>query len=71
MESVRWGVLGTARIAREQVIPGIRRSGRGDVLAGREGDDPDRPQRGEAAREDADDHHPDPRVHAPGEARPR
>ena len=33
MESVRWGVLGAARIAREQVIPGIRRSGRGEVLA--------------------------------------
>ena len=33
MESVRWGVLGTARIAREQVIPGIRRSGRGEVVA--------------------------------------
>jgi predicted dehydrogenase len=33
VESVRWGVLGAARIAREQVIPGIRRSGRGEVLA--------------------------------------
>jgi D-xylose 1-dehydrogenase (NADP+, D-xylono-1,5-lactone-forming) len=33
VESVRWGVLGTARIAREQVIPGIRRSGCGEVLA--------------------------------------
>jgi D-xylose 1-dehydrogenase (NADP+, D-xylono-1,5-lactone-forming) len=33
MESVRWGVLGAARIARQQVIPGIRRSGRGEVLA--------------------------------------
>ena len=33
MESVRWGVLGAARIAREQVIPGIRRSGRGEVVA--------------------------------------
>ena len=33
MDSVRWGVLGAARIAREQVIPGIRRSGCGEVLA--------------------------------------
>jgi D-xylose 1-dehydrogenase (NADP+, D-xylono-1,5-lactone-forming) len=31
--SLRWGVLGAARIAREQVIPGIRRSGCGEVLA--------------------------------------
>jgi D-xylose 1-dehydrogenase (NADP+, D-xylono-1,5-lactone-forming) len=31
--SLHWGVLGAARIAREQVIPGIRRSGCGDVLA--------------------------------------
>src|SRR4051794_9609115 len=33
VESVRWGVLGAARIAREQVIPAIRRSGCGEVLA--------------------------------------
>ena len=33
MHSVRWGVLGAARIAREQVIPAIRRSGCGEVLA--------------------------------------
>ena len=33
MENVRWGVLGAARIAREQVIPAIRRSGCGDVVA--------------------------------------
>ncbi|MCW2636760.1 MAG: Gfo/Idh/MocA family oxidoreductase [Blastococcus sp.] len=33
MESLRWGVLGAARIAREQVIPAIRRSGCGDVVA--------------------------------------
>ena len=33
MTSLRWGVLGAARIAREQVIPGIRRSGCGEVLA--------------------------------------
>jgi predicted dehydrogenase len=33
VKSLRWGVLGAARIAREQVIPGIRRSGCGDVLA--------------------------------------
>ena len=33
MDPVRWGVLGAARIAREQVIPGIRRSGCGEVLA--------------------------------------
>jgi predicted dehydrogenase len=30
---VKWGVLGAARIAREQVIPAIRRSGAGEVLA--------------------------------------
>lgn len=30
---LRWGVLGAARIAREQVIPAIRRSGAGDVVA--------------------------------------
>jgi xylose dehydrogenase (NAD/NADP) len=33
VESVRWGVLGAARIAREQVIPAVRRSGCGEVLA--------------------------------------
>jgi xylose dehydrogenase (NAD/NADP) len=33
VEAVRWGVLGAARIAREQVIPGIRRSGCGEVVA--------------------------------------
>ena len=33
MESVRWGVLGAARIAREQVIPAVRRSGCGEVVA--------------------------------------
>jgi xylose dehydrogenase (NAD/NADP) len=33
VESVRWGVLGAARIAREQVIPAIRRSGCGEVVA--------------------------------------
>jgi predicted dehydrogenase len=33
MEPVRWGVLGAARIAREQVIPAVRRSGSGEVLA--------------------------------------
>jgi xylose dehydrogenase (NAD/NADP) len=33
MKNVRWGVLGAARIAREQVIPAIRRSGIGEVLA--------------------------------------
>jgi xylose dehydrogenase (NAD/NADP) len=33
VEAVRWGVLGAARIAREQVIPAIRRSGCGEVLA--------------------------------------
>jgi predicted dehydrogenase len=33
VENVRWGVLGAARIAREQVIPGIRRSGSGEVVA--------------------------------------
>jgi xylose dehydrogenase (NAD/NADP) len=33
VQSIRWGVLGAARIAREQVIPGIRRSGCGKVLA--------------------------------------
>jgi predicted dehydrogenase len=33
MEPVRWGVLGAARIAREQVIPAIRRSACGEVLA--------------------------------------
>jgi predicted dehydrogenase len=33
VETVRWGVLGAARIAREQVIPGIRRSGCGEVVA--------------------------------------
>jgi xylose dehydrogenase (NAD/NADP) len=30
---VRWGILGAARIAREQVIPAIRRSGCGEVVA--------------------------------------
>jgi xylose dehydrogenase (NAD/NADP) len=33
VEHVRWGVLGAARIAREQVIPAIRRTGCGEVLA--------------------------------------
>jgi xylose dehydrogenase (NAD/NADP) len=33
VEPVRWGVLGAARIAREQVIPAVRRSGCGEVLA--------------------------------------
>ena len=33
MESVRWGVLGAARIAREQVIPAVSRSGCGEVVA--------------------------------------
>jgi predicted dehydrogenase len=33
VNQVRWGVLGAARIAREQVIPSIRRSGCGEVLA--------------------------------------
>ncbi|MGY1603269.1 Gfo/Idh/MocA family protein [Geodermatophilus sp. SYSU D00815] len=33
VESVRWGVLGAARIAREQVVPAIRRSGCGEVVA--------------------------------------
>jgi predicted dehydrogenase len=33
VDNVRWGVLGAARIARKQVIPGIRRSGRGEVVA--------------------------------------
>lgn len=31
--SVRWGVLGAANIARTQLIPAIRRSGAGEVLA--------------------------------------
>jgi predicted dehydrogenase len=33
VDDVRWGVLGAARIAQKQVIPAIRRSGRGKVLA--------------------------------------
>jgi D-xylose 1-dehydrogenase (NADP+, D-xylono-1,5-lactone-forming) len=33
VQIVRWGVLGAARIAREQVIPAIRRSGCGEVVA--------------------------------------
>ena len=33
METLRWGVLGAARIAREQVLPAIRRSGLGEVVA--------------------------------------
>jgi predicted dehydrogenase len=33
VRTIRWGVLGAARIAREQVIPGIRRSGCGEVVA--------------------------------------
>jgi predicted dehydrogenase len=33
VESVRWGVLGAARIAREQIIPAVRRSGCGEVVA--------------------------------------
>jgi predicted dehydrogenase len=33
VDDVRWGVLGAARIAKEQVIPAIRRSGRGQVVA--------------------------------------
>jgi D-xylose 1-dehydrogenase (NADP+, D-xylono-1,5-lactone-forming) len=33
VENIRWGVLGAARIAREQVIPAIRRSGCGEVVA--------------------------------------
>ena len=40
MDKVRWGVLSTARIATEKVIPGIRRSARGEVvaIASRDGD---------------------------------
>jgi predicted dehydrogenase len=33
VETVRWGVLGAARIARQQIIPAIRRSGCGEALA--------------------------------------
>ena len=33
MQNLRWGVLGAARIAREQIIPAIRRSGCGEVFA--------------------------------------
>ena len=33
MDKVRWGVLSTARIATEKVIPGIRRSTTGEVVA--------------------------------------
>jgi predicted dehydrogenase len=33
VQALRWGVLGAARIAREQVLPAIRRSGCGEVLA--------------------------------------
>ena len=33
MDKVRWGVLSTARIATEKVIPGIRRSATGEVVA--------------------------------------
>jgi predicted dehydrogenase len=33
VDRVRWGVLSTARIATEKVIPGIRRSMTGDVVA--------------------------------------
>src|SRR5690625_6469084 len=32
-EQVRWGVLGAARIARNAVIPAIRRVGAGEVVA--------------------------------------
>src|SRR5690606_9666727 len=32
-DTVRWGVLGAARIARMQVIPAIRRAGAGEVVA--------------------------------------
>src|SRR5690625_272003 len=32
-EQVRWGVLGAARIARNAVIPAIRRAGAGEVVA--------------------------------------
>jgi predicted dehydrogenase len=40
VDKVRWGVLSTARIATEKVIPGIRRSERGEVVAiGSRGDD--------------------------------
>ncbi len=33
MEKVRWGVLSTARIATEKVIPGLHRSTRGELMA--------------------------------------
>ncbi len=33
MDKVRWGVLSTARIATEKVIPGLRRSTRGELVA--------------------------------------
>jgi D-xylose 1-dehydrogenase (NADP+, D-xylono-1,5-lactone-forming) len=33
MEALRWGIVGAARIAREQVIPAVRRSGCGEVVA--------------------------------------
>ncbi|WP_153393838.1 Gfo/Idh/MocA family protein [Ornithinicoccus halotolerans] len=33
MASLKWGVLGAARIAREQVVPAIQRSGTGEVVA--------------------------------------
>jgi predicted dehydrogenase len=33
MDKIRWGVLSTAKIAREHVIPAIRRSRRGTVVA--------------------------------------
>jgi predicted dehydrogenase len=33
VEALRWGVLSTARIATEKVIPGMRRAGRADVVA--------------------------------------
>src|SRR5690606_27284610 len=33
MSRTTWGILGAARIARQQVIPAIRRAGAGDVVA--------------------------------------
>lgn len=32
MTKLRWGILGTAKIAREKVIPGLRRSATGEIM---------------------------------------
>jgi predicted dehydrogenase len=60
MSNVRWGVLSTAKIAQEHVIPGIKRAGRCEVVAVAS-------RQAELAKRVAD-HHSIPRAHASYEA---